>query len=737
MKISLRWLNEYLEPGDLTSEEAQHALTFAGFPIETVEEIDGDVCMDVEVTSNRGDVLSHIGVAREIAATTRRHLKLPAAGKSFDWGGEMGGSAAGKIVSGALAANDIGAVCAVENRVEPICSLFTARVITGVSVGPSPAWLVKALAGAGQRSINNVVDVTNFVALEYGQPTHVFDLDTLQRSPDGKSRVVVRTAAKGEKLTLLDSKVITLVGDETIVGDEGPHGSRVISLAGVMGGLDTEVTGRTVNVLLEAATWAPMSVRRTARRFQIRTDASHRFERIVDPRTIENAARRAAGLIVKVAGGRLIPGVIHAGAQPRPLTSVSLRPSRVSSVLGLPTTPPQIQETLEALEITARPGEGRHGEGSPLVCTIPAHRPDLEREIDLIEEVARVRGLDRLPVLEKLPVRVSSPQGEELAVRELGHVLTGLGFYEAITFTFVSPKMARPFTPSGLKTLEVCDGRRKADPVVRPSALASLLACRRVNQDAGNAPETGRASEMGVRLYEVSSAIGEVPGAVKGARGELVERRNLSMVIDAAWPSGGKSIEQKQTGVRVMRGVIEACVRAMAGSDVRVEMRAGGPIPLAGFDASASAEVVVNGERIGVMGVIAQGVQNEHGLAIPVIGAELSLEALIGMYPPRALAHELPAFPSIERDLSLIVSEATAWSRIESLVSGLRVPLLEEQRFLGVYRGVQAGAGRKSVSMRMRFRDPARTLTHDEVSPQVDTIVAAAKRELGAEVRTT
>lgn len=739
MKISVRWLNEYLEPGNVTSEEAQHVLTHVGFPIETAEDVDGgDVCLDVEVTSNRGDVLSHIGVAREIAAVTGRRLKLPATNKVFDWSGETPGAMAS---AGASATTDVGAVLAVDNRAREACALFTARVIRGVRVGPSPKWLVDALGAVGQRSINNVVDVTNFVALEYGQPTHVFDLASLQQGADGKARLVVRCAQKSENLKLLDGKEITLGGDEIVVGDAGAGGTneRAVSLAGVMGGAETEVTDRTVDVVLEAATWDPVAVRKAARRFQIRTDASYRFERVVDPRTIEGAAKRAAGLMVRLAGGKLLPGVIHAGAEAKTPTRVSLRVARCASMLGIEVPAPKIQEVLESLEISAVPESG--GSAGTLACTIPAHRPDVEREIDLIEEVARVHGLDKLPVLEKLGVRVSPAQKAEVATRVLSGVLTSLGFYETITFTFVSREQARAFTPAGLKSLEVCDGRRAADPVIRPSALASLLACRRANQDAGNSVAPGSEQELGVRLFEISAAIAEAPRnpAEQSGRGSVQERINIALIADACFPAGAKTFEQKQAAVRLMLGTIEACAQAMAGADARIEVRSSGAAPVSGFDPSAVGEVVLvfkgAEQRIGIMGLIAPGVQSRHGLHAPVVAAELSLDALRAMYPPRSSAHALPAFPSIERDLSLIVAESVTWARVESLVASIKPALMESVGFVGTYRGQQAGAGKKSVTLRMRFRDAHRTLTHDEVSPQVESVVAVAKRELGAEVR--
>ena len=742
MKISLRWLNEYLQPGDISAADAEKALTFCGFPIESAVVLpSGDTMLDVEVTSNRGDVLSHIGVARELAASTGRALKLPAPTHTFTWFNEPPAS------KPAPASEDAGALIAIDNQVPDLCPLFTARIIRGVKVGPSPKWLAAALEGVGQRSINNVVDITNFVAFEYGQPSHVFDLNTIAAAKDNKRRVIIRRARKGEKLTLLDDKTITLIGDELVVADDA-DGGRPISLAGVMGGASTAVTEKTTDILLEAATWAPVAIRTAARRFALRTDASYRFERIVDARTIDAAANRLATLICALAHGKLCPGIIHAGApnaDKSPLTRVNLRPARVRALLGLDVPTAQIERILKSHEIETGPG----GTGvppvigateKPLTCTIPAHRPDLDREIDLIEEVARTIGLDKLPVHEKVAARVAAPQASERAVAALTNALNGLGFYEAVTFTFVSPKHAAPFVPAGLRTLEVCDDRRTADPVLRPSALPSLLLCRRANQDRGVHPDGTSAESAGFRLYELSAVFAEQPPAdtnAKGGRGKELETINLALIADACFPSGAKSADQKQSAVRLLRGTVETLARALGGKDTKIDITPASKPPVAAFDPAACAEVTLNGSRIGLMGLISPSVQSQFGLDTPLVAAELNLAALVALFPPKALVQTLPQFPAIERDLSLIVREQTPWADIHKTVDKLAVPLLEDLAFVGTYRGAQTGPGNKSVTLRMTFRDPARTLTRDEVTPQVNSIIAAAKSTLGAEVRTS
>ncbi|MBX3407003.1 MAG: phenylalanine--tRNA ligase subunit beta [Phycisphaeraceae bacterium] len=720
MKISVRWLNEYLEPANLTADGVEEILTFVGFPIETAEELaNGDVRLDVEVTSNRGDCLSHIGLAREVAAATGRRLRIPAPGRAGEQASSAAPSAGGP---------DAAATVAIDNRVSDLCRMFTAQVIRGVRVGPSPRWLVEALEAAGQRSINNVVDVTNYVALEYGQPSHVFDLATLHGDGTAEGvrrvRVVVRTAAKGEKLTLLDGRTITLAGDEVVVADLR-GGGRAVSLAGLMGGRETEVTTSTTDVLLEAATWEPVAVRRASRRHGVRTEASHRFERIVDPRTIERAAQHAAALIVKLAGGVLAPGIVRAGVEPRPLTVVRLRPLRCAAVLGAEVAAPEIARVLGALEISAAPAED-----GALSCTIPAHRPDLEREIDLIEEVARIRGLDKLPVHEKVAVRVGAPQKSERAVRDLCAALTGLGFYETVTFTFVTPEHAAPFMPEGLRPLGVSRERRPADPVLRPSALPSLLACRRKNQDGGaHADDAGDGEGGGVRLFEISSAFAQ------DASGRSAERTNVAMVCDASFPSGAKAAEQRQNALRLLRAAVETAARALGGAETRVEFVPVQQPPVPAYEPGACARVIINGKQAGIAGLLMAKVQRDYGLERPVAIAEIGLAELVALYPPRSLVHALPEFPAIERDLSLIVPEQTPWAKIDALVHALHLPLLEHSAFIGAFRGQPIAAGRKSVTLRLRFRDPSRTLRREEVDPQMNTLMDKARAELGAEIR--
>jgi phenylalanyl-tRNA synthetase beta chain len=699
MQISLHWLNQYLASQDnapIAASEAESVLMDMGLPIETRKEFGDDIVLDVEITSNRGDCLSHVGIAREIAARTGRTLTLP------------------KILALPFEGPAVAESLEVENRAPDACPLFTARVIRGVKVGPSPAWLVRALDAVGQRSINSLVDATNFLNFELGQPTHVFDLRKL-----AGQTLVIRYAAEGEKLTSLDGKARVLKSNELVVADA----QRAQSLAGVIGGQDSEVDLSTTDVVLEAATWDPVTVRRAARRLQVRTDASHRFERIVDPRTIRFAADRLASLILELAGGTLCSGIIEVGKPLEPLTHVGLRPARVSAVLGVQVGPEEIVALLTGLGIACTRAADRFD------CTIPPHRPDLTREIDLIEEIARARGLGKIDVADMLPVRVRPPQPAEVARRELGRVLTSLGFYETVTFSFVRPDDAALYATPGTTIINVDDDRRGSEPTLRPSLLPSLLACRRANQDAKVAQAGG------VRLFEIASAFGPPrPNAP-------TERRVLGLLLDVPGEGSKRSIADLQSGIRILRGTIDSILSTLGGTKPCIEIlpAQSGTLPQA-LDADSSARVVLHTSGgqpvdIGFFGLLSKAALQRAGLDTPVVVAQLDVEPLVALYPPKARVASLPAFPGIERDLSLILKDEVSWASVSRVAAAQKADRMEGVEYVYTYRGKPLNPGTKSVTLRLKFRDDSRTLRHEEVDPQIAQLVAAFGKELGATLR--
>lgn len=700
MDISLAWLNRYLDPAGVTADEADHLLTEAGFPIEGRTPLpSGDVVLDVEVTSNRGDCLSHVGCAREIAAAASargipRRLALPP-------------------VHDPEPGKPIGADLTLDNQAHDACPRFTARLIRNVKIGPSPKWLVDALESVGARSINNVVDVTNFITFELGNPCHVFDHAKL-----AGGALVVRHARAGERIKTLYEGEHKLEPTDVVVADA----QRPQSLAGVIGGFDSQVDQNTTTVAFEMATWTPAVVRAMSRRMNIRTDAAHRFERRIDARTIDDAARRAVALICELTGGELAGGVLDQGpALPAPAV-IDLRPSRADLVIGVPTGRDEIVKLLEPLGIACEPAGG-----DLIRCTIPAHRAsDLTREIDLIEEVARTRSLGVVPIRETLPVRVHRPQPSEQVAREIAGVLTAQGAYETVTFSFTTPARAKLFLPEGQDLVEVDDERRKAEPTLRPSTLCGLLECRRANRDAQVAPPGG------VRLFETSAVF-----AQRG--GQSTEHPALGVVFDVPGAGKKRSPEEIQHAVRAVRGAIDAVVRACAGPEARVVVTPAAP-DCSGWDAGAHATVELRtpgapARAFGRFGVISAAALKAFDLDLPHVGAELVLGPLVDAYPPTSLAHELPRFPGIDRDLSVIVDEKVSWAQVSGLVESSALERLVGHELVAVYRGKQAGDGRKSVTVRLFFRDPERTLRREEVEPAVERLAGAARERLGAEIR--
>lgn len=703
MNISLKWLNAYLAPqggaGPVTVELAESILMAQGLPAEsrTVRQTcEGqDVAIDVEITSNRGDCLSHFGAAREVAACPTGAYSLVS--PVFDPAPRTG--------------ERVESVLGLENHVPQQCPLFLARIVRGVRVQQSPAWLRARLEGAGQRPINNIVDITNFIALELGNPCHVFDLKKL-----AGPRIVVRFARDGEKLTTLDGKQRVLRSDELVVADA----DRAQGLAGVMGGLESEVTESTTDVVLEVATWDPVCVRRAARRHELRTTASHRYERIVDARTLEFAAERATALLCELGGGKACSGELREGAPPASPTTVRFRPARCTMLLGYTLPLETMVRHLRALEIDVGP-LGRGGE--ELLCTIPPHRPDLSREVDLIEEVARLQGLDAVPVHDKVGVRVAPLQRDRLARREVSGILVGMGFFETVTFSFASPKDAGVFAPAGLEVIALDDARRGDEPALRPSVLTGLLATRRQNQHGG----VSRAG--GVRLFEVANTYAQK----RGAGGvDTAESTSVAMLLDV--PGKGRADDVREA-VRAMRGAVEALVRGTHGAGAALTFEPSEP-RCAAFDSGAYASIVIAGTTVGGMGLISKGVQTSYDLASAVVGCELSLKALTDGFPPKSVVVVPPAFPGIERDLSLVMDESVRWSTIEGLVKKHHAAPMDGVEFVGTFRDAEKiGKGKKSVTLRLSFRDPTRTLRHEEVDAPVQALLGNMRREVAFDIR--
>lgn len=674
MKISLNWLNQYLDR-HIDADEAEQLLTDQGFPLDGREEVEaGDAILDVEVTSNRSDCLSHVGLAREVAAGSNRQLQ------TLDYSLDEGNGPA------------VASVARIETHVPDICPLYTARVICGVTIGPSPDWMAQRLETVGLRSVNNVVDITNYVLLEMGQPLHAFDLTKL-----AEQRIVVRMATKGESFTAIDGTTHQMKRSMLVIADA----DRPVAVAGVMGGQDSEVGETTCDILLESAIFDPLSVRQTSRALKLSSDSSYRFERGIDPHGVDAASRRAAGLIIKLAGGTLAKGVIRVGmAEPTP-RQVEMRVARCNQLLGISVSSERMIELLKRLALQPRRTDSG---GETIICTIPTYRLDLAREVDLIEEVARLHGLDQVPMQKKISIEARRIQPIVAARQKMSQALVAHGYHETVTFSFVHLAHGRVFLTHGEEAVSINDTRRKAEPMLRPSLLPSLLTCRKSNQDAGN---------KNVHLFETGST-----WRIRG--GHVVEREHLALLSDAP---------EASTALRALRGVLEESSNRLAANASLVFE------PMSHDQYAACAKVLLDGEAIGHMGQLSASVQELFDIQVPLVSAEIQLRPLLDRYPPSRTVQALPRLPSTERDLSVIVSEAVQWAQIDSEIRRSEPALLESIMFLGTYRGRPIAKGQKSVSVRLLFRDPSQTLRHYQVEPQMKAIVNRLEKFLGAELR--
>jgi len=682
MKITTNWINQYLQE-TRALDQIIETLERVGFPCEASEPLEnGDTRLDIEITSNRGDCVSVLGLAREISAADGITLNHPPDDIPLE------------LIDNSSSA---AAATSVENEELTLCPYYSARIIKNVKVGPSPDWLRVKVESVGLRSVNNIVDISNFILYELGQPLHTFDYDKL-----AEKRIVVRLARNGETMVAIDGSNLTLDDSILVIADA----KRPVAVAGVMGGLDTEVSESTTNILLEAASFNALSVRNTSRRLKLFSDSSYRFERGIHPATVARAADRAARLIAELGGGTILQGDVVAAAPIPDRLIVSLRPDRCRKIAGseIQTNEMIVRLASLALEPSLEDSSSTQNADQPINCTIPPHRLDLTREIDLIEEIIRLHGFDQLIPHERINIEVVGPQIEitnRVAVEE---TLAALGFYEVVTYSFISEKHAKPFLPDGFEPLRVGDDRRKAEPVLRPSIIPSLLECRKRNQDAGH---------RDARLFEQAACFGKIGG-------EKRENVNLAMVLDAPDP---------QLGLRTMHAAVDDVVNSVFGSVDSLIVR---PVDIGWYEKDGGAALLIDDAVLGTMGVINQSIQNQHGIQTPVVAAEIGIAQFFSRQPDPVSLSAFSTQPAIQRDISVIIDEEIAWSKIDEIVSQIEMENLESVQFVGAYRGKQIGCAKKSVTIRLTFRTPDRTLRHEEVDPQITAVVDRLAKDAGA-----
>ena len=675
MDTSVLWLNDYLTPPADADEQA-NLLTRAGFPLEGREDLpSGDVRQDFEMTSNRGDCTCHVGMAREIAALSDRTLTLP------EYAIEEHTPPATDLVT-------------VTNEATDACPLYTARVMEGVTVKPSGDAIRSRLEARGDIPRNNLVDATNFVLFELGQPTHVFDLDLVQGSA-----IIVRWATPGERFLPLGegAEEIELTADDLVIADA----VKPIALAGVKGGAATAITESTTRILIEAATFDPVIVRHMSRRHGISSDSSFRFERGVSPLQVADASRRLASLISQEAGGTLREGVVAQGGETPDLGTVSVRPSQARALLGIDIDDAAMIDGLESLGFQPR------GEGEEITCTVPCHRGDIHREVDLIEEIARMHGMDKIGVDDTITLRVAPLQPRQEATRKVQELLVGIGFVETISHTLLSDDDAAAFLPEGAGAMRIQEGRSTGAPSLRPSLLPSLLRVRKHNAD-----HHGETAD----LFELAATFSL-------QNGDIHEAMTLGIIAD---------VTDEAAGIRPLRGVLERLVAMVAGPDASCSVAATETAPWLTPAASFS----VDGSLVGVIGLASPATLKRFGIDHPIICAELAIDPVLNAYPPLRHAAALPVFPAMERDLSAIIKDSVAWSNVQHAITDLAIDHLVGVEFVTTFRGKHIDDGHRSLTLRLRFRSDDRTLTSEEVDASMSVATVMLQEKFDATIRT-
>ena len=697
MKILVSWLREFVA-ADADPRDLADALTMRGFEVSDIaaapDGAAGDAVLDLEITTNRPDCLSVRGVAREVSAIYGLPLldgAQPADAEGDGHGGDGG---------------DVELPITIESP--DLCPRYAAAV-DDVTIGPSPAWLAARLEAAGMRPINNVVDATNYVLLELGQPLHAFDLARL-----AGPALRIRRAAPGESLRTLDGRDHALDPEMLVIADA----ERPQALAGVMGGAASEVSPATRTVVLESAWFEPVSVRRTSKRTALSTDASFRFERGTDSETPVAALRRLRRLLADIAGGRARGPIADRYPAPRPAAVITLRHARVGRVLGVEVDPAFIPLTLRRLGFGVDGADGAR----TWAVTVPTHRVDVSREVDLIEEIARHYGYDRLPsTFPALARPAAQPRGWLRRNRLLTRLLTAGGCSEAFTYTFIERAAAEPFAADAAEIVPLANPLSEKFTVLRPSLLPGLI-------DA--AVHNRRHGHHDIRLFEIGKRFSRSGGEAAAA----------GIVVTGAGAPWHWSGATREADLFDVTGIVERVCEAFGVAAAFESAGAGAP-----FVAGRTA--VIHGrshdgreETIGRAGRIDPALATGRGFPAAggaLLAAELNLQALDRLAAGRGPLHAapLPRHPSIVRDLAVVVDAALSARAVRDTIRAAAARTLVGVREFDRYAGKEIPDGRVSLAFHLTFRAPDRTLTDAEVTRTMADIVQRLTAEHGAALR--
>lgn len=692
MKVVFNWLKDFVDV-KAPVEEVASRLALSGTNIGGIEQGPHGPVLEADLTTNRPDCLGHYGIAREVAAVFRLPLK----------------PFLSKPPEGAAQASD---AVRVEIAAPELCGRFTARVIRGVKIQPSPAWLRERLEAAGVASINNVVDATNYVMLELAHPLHAFDYDKVR-----EHRIVIRKANRGEKMKTLDGIERQLSPDLCMVCDG--DGARAVGIGGIMGGAETEISFSTKNVLIECAWFDPIGIRRGTRFLKLFTEASTRFSRGADPEMPGLASRRCAELILQLAGGELLAGVVDVHPGKRAPKKITLRRAELLRVMGADVPDKEVEAILSALGFVPMRGDANRGtEGSLLAaweCTQPSWRADAEREIDLIEEVARVHGLEkfppRFPVARQAAARLPHAEAED----RLRERLIGLGYREILTIPHVAEERNDLFRPADAAPARLSNPLSEEASVLRSTGAVTMAAALEWNLNHGQ--RNARLFEIG-RQYRLSG-------------NEAVETRVLT--IGATGEAREKNLEDaaRKYNFADLKGDLDA-IGELAGE---IRWEEGGP---EWMHPACRGRIFLNAKESGAAGQLARRTAERLKLRQEVFLAEIELEPLYAAMTAAQNARRftpLPRFPAVERDFSLLLTDGTKFADVAAAIRSLAIAEITSVEAADLFRGKNVPAGKYSLLVRVVFQSAAGTLTEAQIAEFSTRIVSALEKQVGAQLR--
>lgn len=701
MNISYNWLKDLIKI-ELAPSDLGQRLTNVGLAVEGIHEDGGDFVFDIDLTSNRPDCLSHLGVAREIGLITGQELTAETMRR---------GEIETEIPLPAVLAGDV-----VRIDDAQLCQRFTARIIRNVKIGPSPSWVVDRLEAIGERSINNVADITNYVMHELGQPMHSFDLDKLE----GK-RLVIRRARDGETITTLDEVERKLSTEMLAICDAG----KPVAVAGIMGGLESSITESTSNVLLEVAHFKRGNIRTTSRKLNLNTEASYRFERGVDIENLIRASNRAAQLICELAGGEMGELIDIYPSHPTPISVESPSISAaVKRLTGLDVSTEECVRILAALGIVTDEQSALSIPQSAIYAS-PSWRHDIHIEEDLVEEIARHAGYEN--IANELPPAYGAGEYQPTEPREklLRQTLTDHGFDEALSYSFIDTKHDGVFeiVPGLLAdnmdeqfvTLNdsVIDGAVR----MRATSLPGLLEAVRLNFNH---------QRKDVRLFEIGKAY-----AVTVAEDHAPnEQKLLSLVL-----TGGETVEGRAMPVREFdfydaKGTVEAALAAVGISHAEY-----GPIDVVHLRKGQSASISIAGAKVGYVGRLSDDIAVSYKFKQPVYVAELNLQTALGNDVETPTYQPLAKYPSVTRDVSFVVKRGVTFASIQDVLHSQGSALCRNVMFVDIYEGKGMAEDERSITIRMEYRNDERTLVEEEVEVEHQSILDRLATELGIKPR--